>query len=195
MSRSDVHALGALSLPGWYEKHVLPRITKTTEGCWIWTGAKACGYGMIHIPCVIVSGNIHVGVHRVVWMRERGPIPQGLVIDHDGPNGCHNRACCNPEDLQTVTQRHNIMVTGHGVVAENGRKTHCPKGHPLAGKNLLPAQIARGSRDCAACKSDRYALRMEAARLLGMSGTAYVATYGYTTAAAQRVIAESMRAA
>jgi hypothetical protein len=192
MNKTDPYILAALEIPGWYERRVFPKVDKGQ--CWIWTGSKAVGYGMVHIPNSIAE-NVNAGVHRVVWIHERGPIADSLVLDHDGPRGCHNRACCDPGHLQAVTFRHNIVVTGGGPAYRNSRKTHCPKGHRLAGENLLPAQIARGSRDCATCHADRYALRMAAARMLGLSQSAYLAEHGYTTAAAERVLASELRAA
>jgi len=188
---TDPFTVEALAVPGWYERRVLPKIVKA-GGCRIWTGARATGYGMIRLPNVVtpVGPQINVCVHRVVWMKERGPIEVGLVLDHDGPNGCHRRACCDPDHLQAVTQRHNLVISGTGPAARNARKATCPKGHPLAGENLLPAQIARGHRDCATCYADRYALRMAAARMLGLSERVYHAVHGYTTATALRILAE-----
>jgi hypothetical protein len=191
---TDPFTVEALAVPGWYERRVLPKIVKA-EGCRIWTGARATGYGMISLPTAVtpVGSQINVCVHRVVWMKERGPIEVGLVLDHDGPTGCHNRACCDPDHLQPVTQRHNIMVTGHGVVSDNGRKTHCPKGHPLEGDNLRPLQS--GWRDCLTCYRSRGAVLARAAKALGLTYVGYGTAFGYSQATALHVIAESLAVA
>lgn len=42
--------------------------------------------------------------HRTRWIRERGPIPEGLEIDHL----CRVRACCNPDHLEPVTPVVNV---------------------------------------------------------------------------------------
>lgn len=42
-------------------------------------------------------------VHRVMFERHVGPIPEGAVIDHI----CHNRGCVNPSHLQAVSSKQN----------------------------------------------------------------------------------------
>jgi hypothetical protein len=42
--------------------------------------------------------------HRVVWELWRGPIPDGLDIDHL----CRTTWCCNPSHLEPVTRSENI---------------------------------------------------------------------------------------
>jgi hypothetical protein len=41
--------------------------------------------------------------HRIAYERERGPIPEGLEIDHV----CEQRACVNVSHLEAVTKREN----------------------------------------------------------------------------------------
>lgn len=77
------------------------RIQKSS-GCWIWQGCKDIGgYGMFPVP------GIGSKAHRIAWTLLRGPVPIGLVVDHL----CSNPACVNPEHLEPVTQRENIMRT------------------------------------------------------------------------------------
>lgn len=42
--------------------------------------------------------------HRVIWERERGPVPAGLELDHL----CRNRWCVNPDHLEPVTHKENM---------------------------------------------------------------------------------------
>ena len=98
---------------------------KTT--CWIWTGSKdEQGYGMLHY-----RGKTE-RIHRVMYSYYNGPIPRGVKarknaqIDHK----CNNTTCCNPEHLELVTQKTNVL-RGNGITAQCARKTHCKYGHKL----------------------------------------------------------------
>ena len=112
-----------------------------TESCWLWTGNKTpLGYGQL--------GRNHTGsnyVHRLSYEMTFGDIPEGLVIDHL----CRNRNCVNPDHLEVVTQRENIL-RGDGVAAKNAKKTHCPNGHALSGDNLYTYNNGRHRR-CRVC--------------------------------------------
>ena len=46
--------------------------------------------------------------HRVAWMMFRGPIPEGMVIDHI----CHVPACVNPAHLRLATIKANVENSG-----------------------------------------------------------------------------------
>lgn len=142
---------------------VLRRVEKpSTDGCWIWTGKVSTGgYGQVRIGG---RGSGMAYVHRVVYELLVGPIPQGMKIDHtchsravirgSCPGGvrCTHRACVNPEHLESVTQRENLLRgnTGPGL---NAAKTHCVKGHPFSGPNLI--QRKSGVRDCRTCVNAR----------------------------------------
>ena len=67
--------------------------------CRIWTGyVAATGYGMLKR-----DGRAQ-NTHRYFWIKERGPIPEGLVLDHL----CGNRLCYNLDHLEIVTQTENV---------------------------------------------------------------------------------------
>jgi len=119
------------------------KIRKDPEtGCWEWTAGKSSqGYGVVH------SDGKQRLVHRVSWELERGEIPAGLQIDHL----CRNRACCNPDHLEPVTGRENVLRSPTAPTAINARKTHCDAGHPLEGANLDSYALGRGVRACREC--------------------------------------------
>jgi len=113
---------------------VTPRLNMEGE-CWVWTGAKSDGYGQVRL-----KGNARSGyVHRLVYEHYRGPVPDGLQIDHL----CRNRACANPSHLEPVTQRENLL-RGATITAAAAARTHCTKGHPLDGRR-------KGGRYCLTC--------------------------------------------
>jgi hypothetical protein len=83
---------------------VLSRIVpEPNSGCWLWTGAHdAKGYGFCRYPRDGI--NVVQNAHRVVYEIERGPIPNGLDLDHL----CRNSACVNPDHLEPVSRSVNV---------------------------------------------------------------------------------------
>lgn len=66
--------------------------------CLLWTGARhGNGYG-----AMVVDGK-QVPAHRYAYERERGPIPDGMQVDHT----CHNPPCVNIEHLRPATPAEN----------------------------------------------------------------------------------------
>jgi hypothetical protein len=69
--------------------------------CWEWTAYRAAdGYGRFG------SGGKFgpkILTHRFSWELCRGPIPDGMFLDHI----CHNRGCVNPDHLRLATPKQN----------------------------------------------------------------------------------------
>ena len=109
-------------------------------GCWEWRGYKnSGGYGVFH-----AYARKKLMAHRISYQLLCGRIPTGLVIDHL----CRNRGCVNPQHLEVVTNRENIL-RGVGHAAHNARKELCTRGHRLSAGNLY---MQRGWRECRECR-------------------------------------------
>lgn len=114
-----------------------------TGFCWLWTGClNERGYGDFRL--VDRMERAHRAVYR--YLTGINP-PEELVANHL----CKVRNCVNPDHIEFVTQRENVLYS-YSPVGINARKTHCKRGHPLSGDNLYVKPT--GSRVCKTCKRD-----------------------------------------
>jgi hypothetical protein len=112
------------------------------EGCWLWRGSLTRdGYGQLRF-----AGRTHQA-HRVAYTLLVGAIPDGLSLDHL----CRVHRCVNPAHLEAVTPTENTM-RGETITAEYLARTHCPKGHPFSGSNLV---LRKEGRVCRTCNNER----------------------------------------
>jgi hypothetical protein len=102
------------------------RVTKTPT-CWLWDGAlSSYGYGLIKA----IPGKSPLRVHRLTYEAEKGPIPDGLELDHL----CSTRRCCRPSHLEAVTH------------AENMRRAHRSKKRAKRLAKTATATLLGGAR-------------------------------------------------
>lgn len=113
--------------------------------CDEWTGAriggKWGGYGNLSIAGVSVLA------HRLVWMQDNGPIPDGMLICHS----CDNPPCINLEHLFLGSPKDNMQD-----MFAKGRKpskTKCAQGHLFDDENTM---YSRGQRYCRTCQREHY---------------------------------------
>ena len=126
-------------------KGLLYHIDMST-GCWIWDRAKdERGYGRVWNP----KGGSSLA-HRVMYEKVHGPIPEGKDIDHL----CRNTSCINPEHLEVVDHRTNVL-RGEGTPAKHAQQSHCKRGHLFTPENTYVNR--NGGRECRACRQLRRA--------------------------------------
>ena len=131
------------------------RTVADEKGCWLWQGNRNNqGYGFAY------HDKKSRGAHRVSWMLNRGPIPEGQWVLHK----CDNPPCVNPDHLFLGDRRDNMIDClkkgriKNGGTEINKKKTHCPKGHPYSEENTY---VWKGKgkrtpmRECKACKKLR----------------------------------------
>jgi hypothetical protein len=120
------------------------KVVKQATPCWTWTaGQLNGGYGQFKL-----SADSVVSAHRFAYELVRGPIPDGLTIDHL----CKNRLCVNPEHLEAVTMGDNIRR----ATSSNREKTHCANGHEYNSENTIFTK-QRGNAKHRICKICRNA--------------------------------------
>lgn len=156
------------------ESSLLQRLlAKTTPGpdsCVIWTGAiTAKGYGRVRAGGR-ASGALYT--HRAAYALLVEPIADGLMLDHlchtasstcEGGNSCLHRRCINPNHLEPVTNRENILRSRIAPTAVNARKTECIHGHPFDEANT--DRDRDGNRHCRTCRRAKDARRYAAPKL------------------------------
>lgn len=130
--------------PEWFAARVHVVDAGHASPCWLWLYSKRAGYGRTQ---VLYRGVLHRSSHRLSFHVHRGPIPAGLHIDHL----CRNRACCNPDHLEAVSQHENNRRSLPAIIAAGlrARKAFCQHGHAMIGRNVLVSRS--GDRRCRKC--------------------------------------------
>lgn len=110
--------------------------------CWEWRAYRnRRGYGEFRLR----PGHT-ILAHRYAFQLAKGPIPEGLELDHR----CKNPRCVRPSHLEAVTHRENLLRS-NSFSGVHARKTHCPRGHAYDRVNK------DGQRVCLACRRIRRA--------------------------------------
>lgn len=129
------------------------KLQKPADGCWLWSGSTANGYGRAAMSTGSNSPNHHFAVHRWVYEFLVGPIPDGLDLDHL----CRVRNCANPDHLEPVTRSENLF---------RAHDDACAKGHTRTIENTY-VNPRTGTRSCRTClhawRRERYLARGDAA--------------------------------
>jgi hypothetical protein len=103
------------------------------------------GYGHVQMP----GRKTMMKVHQLVLAAFVGPKQPGMITRHLNGDRLDNRLV----NLAYGTpSENNFDKVSHGT-DHNAVKTHCLRGHPFSGDNLLVTK--RGQRQCRACASIR----------------------------------------
>jgi hypothetical protein len=121
------------------EQRVWQYVEKT-DTCWLWTGTlNDHGYGTLQTMRLSTDGRRYPNkAHRFVYELLKGPIPEGMELDHK----CRIPRCVRPEHLEPVTHKVNME---RGIIAT---RPVCKRGH-LYGDN--PPIDRDGFRHCIEC--------------------------------------------
>lgn len=116
-------------------------------GCWIWVACRtADGYGRFGFggrrrgqgPAEVAGGTGQA--HRFAYIMLRGPVPEGLVLDHL----CRTPPCVNPWHLETVTPAEHVLRGDQANAlgwCRSGR-------HPWVPENILIDGKYQRCREC-----------------------------------------------
>lgn len=126
------------------KEKILSRIKIDNNNCWIWTGfIHFRGYGAFTFRKKTWRS------HRLSYRVFKGELDPTKEIDHL----CRVRACANPDHLEQVTKRENIL-RGISCSAKNAKKVSCPHGHEYTRR-------PSGTRYCKICTRATYVARFK----------------------------------
>lgn len=123
-----------------------------TDSCWLWNGTTSrTGYGRTS------HKGVQCSTHRLFYELLVGPIPEGLEIDHL----CMVRNCVNPDHLEPVDHKTNVMRSPNSLPNRARAQTECKHGHPLD----RTYQSKRGLRRyCSTCARESSLRRYHASK-------------------------------
>jgi hypothetical protein len=124
---------------------IMSKVEYSPTGCWLWTGnVGEWGYGQT------VYRNRTKIIHRQFYKVINGvELTRWQLVMHK----CDTPNCINPAHLQIGTPGENVKDAADKGRHHNARKTHCKRGHELAGANLWTD--SKGIRHCNVCSRIR----------------------------------------
>ena|SRR6185312_12384546 len=137
-------------------------IPEPNSGCWLWL-RHVNGWGYGSCTWVEASGRRTRTAHLASWLLYRGFVSKRDRVDHK----CRVRCCVNPDHLEPVSHRENIL---RGTSPWGGRlvkKTRCPRGHEYNTENTILNRMPHNgfyTRACRICKKENARLRYQAKR-------------------------------
>jgi hypothetical protein len=174
------------------EEKVWGAAERTPDGCWLLHRRSAGGYSAIRydgveyraplLSLVAHTGERPAGMHAGHACHDEAVSAGTCVGSNSDP--CQHRLCVNPDHLEWMTPRQNLLASRSTLAGKNAAATVCAQGHDLS----VSAVNHRGWRLCKVCRKQRKQLVMAAARSQGMSRRKYESVYGYSVKVAQEVL-------
>lgn len=124
------------------------------SGCWLWAGGhNRKGYAKFWY-----DGKTGLAMHFAARLFQiKNWNKPGREPDHL----CRDRGCNNPDHLQMVTRRTNLL-RGNSPVGINFRKVHCINGHIFNEKNTYEVKRnGQTHRHCRVCIKNRKRLEYQ----------------------------------
>lgn len=128
-------------------------MSQVGAGCHEWTGAvNNKGYGHMWTNKAWPEMAHHIAL-RFAGVEPPDRDNDGMVVDHM----CRNTRCVSVAHLRIVTYTENTLRNNSSPFALNSQKTHCSKGHPLSGDNIVliasvgPKGVMCKARVCLTC--------------------------------------------
>lgn len=181
------------------EEKVWGAAERTPDGCWLLHSRGAGGYSHLGyngvryraplLSLVAHTGSRPDGMHAGHTCHDAAVLAGTCVGSNSDP--CQHRLCVNPDHLEWMTPRQNLLASRSTLAGKNAAATTCARGHEL-GVDIDPYVSSRGWRTCSVCRQEASRrgkqLVMSAARSRGMSRREYVSVYGYSLTTAQEVL-------
>lgn len=112
----------------WVETRKL-KSTTNEQGCWLWNRSLAInGYGQTGYRAITIR------IHRKSYeIANKVTLTPDQLVCHT----CDNKTCWNPAHLWIGTHKDNNQDCADKGRHYEGSRTHCERGHPFSGDNLL----------------------------------------------------------